>query len=163
MALWGSKFAQELRLQLEKEYSYAPGINGDAYQRGRKEKFKGQGDKIASSSLYKSISYQTTDDGFVLLMNDYWEWVNYGRQEGKYVPINPLEEWARLKGFDNPRGAAFGISTNIKKFGIAPTNFFENAQDVLGVKFDEALDEQMGRSISQFFDNLFTENIITTE
>lgn len=159
MDTWGSRFSRELKARLAATYDYAPGFNGDAYGQGRNNKFAGSSDKIATGSLYNSISWEPTEDGFVLLMNRYWEWVNYGRQPGKYVPINPLEDWARLKGFDNPRSAAFGISTNIKKFGIQPTYFYDDALDILESQFNESLEDQFGKTFQDFLDNLIFEDL----
>ena len=157
--LWGSRFERELKNRLAATYSYAPGFNGDAYSNGRNPNFGGSSEKIASGSLYNSIQWVPTSDGFVLLMNRYWEWVNYGRQPGKYVPIRPLEEWATLKGFDNPRGAAFAMSKNIQKFGIAPTYFYDDALDILESQFNESLEDQFGRSFQDFLDNIVLEDL----
>jgi hypothetical protein len=88
--------------------------------------------------------------------------VNYGRAEGKYVPITPLENWAKLKGFANPRGAAFGISKNIFKFGVKPTNFYETAIDKIQTEFDAEIGEAIERSFTEFFDNLLENTIDTT-
>jgi hypothetical protein len=71
-------------------------------------------------------------------MLDYWQNVNDGRKPGKYVPIKPLMDWIRHKGFNknkktgkfqkfNIKGMAFAVSKNIQKFGISPTNFYDDA------------------------------------
>lgn len=159
MTIWGDKFKKELQAQLLVKYNYAPGIDGNAYGNGRNPEFQGSASKIATGSLYNSITTNITDDGLELLMLDYWEWVNYGRAKGKYVPIKPLEEWATLKGFENPLSAAFGISKNIQKFGIAPTNFYDNAINNLQQQFDSQLEETIGRSFEEFFDNLLEQTI----
>lgn len=162
MTYWGDKFVAELKAQLLVKYNFAPGFMGTAYGEGRNPAFQGSASKYATGNLFNSISSNITDDGLELLMLDYWEWVNYGRAAGKYVPIKPLEEWATTKGFTDPRGAAFGISTNIKKFGIAPTNFYETAIDNLQTQFDEELTENVERSFTMFFDNLL-ENTIPSQ
>jgi hypothetical protein len=154
MDRWGGLFTRELKARLLATYDYAPAFNGDAYSQGRNDQFKGSANKVASGGLYNSISWQATDDGFVLLMNRYWEWVNYGRQPGSYAPITPLEEWATLKGFDNPRSAAFGISKNLFKFGIQPTYFYDDALDNLEAQFNASLEDQFGKSFQDFIDNL---------
>lgn len=162
MTRWGELFVLELKARLNTAYDSAPGINNDAYQRGRNDEYRGMRIKSdPNSDLYKSISYQLTPDGFELLMNDYWEYVNYGRQEGNYVPISPLVDWASTKGFPDPVGAAFGISNNIKKFGISPTFFYDNAIQALEEQFATSLDAQVGKSIGDFFDRLLQTNIET--
>lgn len=167
MAIWGARFAKVLKERLAASYPYAPGSAGsqptltigDAYSNGRKTEFAGEGNKLASSALYNSISYESDGKSFVLLMNDYWEYVNYGRERGFYVPINPLEAWAKLKGFPNPRSAAFGISKNIYKFGIAPTYFYDDALLQLEAEFDEGVEDTLGKSFNDFLNNLFQENL----
>lgn len=166
LKLWGNRFVAELRSRLNTEYFAAPGINdggtdvGDAYLKGRDPKYKG--DFIKSpmgSKLYESIEGRITPDGFELLMLDYWEYVNYGRKKGNYVPISPLENWAKTKGFPNPLGAAFAISTNIKKFGIAPTFFYEKAIATLEKQFEQEADGIMDKTLNAFFDKLLERNI----
>lgn len=159
LAYWGNRFVIRLKEELSKSYPYAPGIDGNAYGQGRNAEYSGQAPKIATGNLLNSISSVVVDEGVELWMNSYWEFVNYGRAAGNYVPITPLENWARLKGFDNPRGAAFGISKNIQKFGIAPTNFYENAITALQMEFDEDLTFQFGQSLDDFFNSVLTPNV----
>jgi hypothetical protein len=181
LQLWGDKTVNELKMRLAQSYTFAPGFNGDAYSNGRKGVYKGEsmrGDapkSPAGSALYNSIQGQVTSDGFQILMNSYWEYVNYGvypnqNYDGK--PTNPprggsspfissLQQWGQRKlGLDskNSLGMAFAVRQNIFKFGIAGTGFFESALGTIEGQFETALDEQMGRSISEFFDKLFIPN-----
>lgn len=86
----------------------------------------------ASGTLIQSI--QTTVRqriGFIELIEEhifYGTFVDRGRKAGaKGVPIEAIERWLKQKRFEwalsNPRGAAFAIQTNIKKFGIKPSGF----------------------------------------
>ncbi len=183
LQLWGNRTVNELKFRLAQSYSYAPGYNGDAYSNGRRGEYKGksmrgQAPKSApNSALYNSIQGQVTADGFEILMNAYWEFVNYGVQpnstyNGKTDPKNPrggsspfissLQQWGTKKlGLDSKDalGMAFAVRQNIFKFGIAGTGFFESALGTIESEFEMALDEQMGRSISEFFDKIFTQNI----
>lgn len=167
MTRWGELFVLELKARLNSAYDSAPGYNGDAYTTAVEGKVRNDEHRAMriksdpNSDLYKSIQYQLTPDGFELLMNDYWEYVNYGRLPGNYVPIGPLVDWASTKGFPNPVSAAFGISTNIKKFGISPTYFYDNAIQALEEQFATSLDAQVGKSIGEFFDRLLQTNIET--
>jgi hypothetical protein len=168
MNTWGQKLVERLKQSLTQNpnggggYPYAPGFNGNAYSMGRNKAFGGVGDKIASGGLYNSISFQETSDGFALLMNSYWEYVNYGRKPGKYVPIAPLQQWAQQRlGLDakEARGMAFGMSNNIEKFGIAPTDFFEGALALWEQDFTGPLNDEIGRSIDDFLQNILYENL----
>jgi len=168
LILWGNRFVAELRTRLNSEYFAAPGINdegtdvGDAYSKGRKKEFAGNFVKSpVGSKLYESIEGRITPDGFELLMLDYWEYVNYGRLKGKYVPISPLENWAKTKGFPNPLGAAFAISKNIYKFGIAPTFFYDKAIASLELQFEREADVMVDKTLNDFFDKLLERNIST--
>jgi len=184
LQIWGDKTVNELKFRLAQSYSYAPGFNGDAYSNGRKGTYKGQSMRgeapksAPNSALYNSIQGQVTADGFEILMNSYWEYVNYGvypnekyvRVKGeKQTPrggsspfISSLQQWGQRKlGLDSKDalGMAFAVRQNIFKFGIAGTGFFETALGNIESEFEVALDEQMGRSISEFFDKIFTQNI----
>lgn len=173
LEIWGQRFVNELRTRLNTSYFSAPGINsdgsdvGDAYSEsidGRVRNKRYSGNFIKSgpgSSLYESISGQVTPEGFELLMNDYWEFVNYGRKRGNFVPIGPLETWAKTKGFPNPTAAAWGANWNIKRYGIAPTFFYDNAIASLEAQFNAEADEMMDKTINDFFDKLLEKNIST--
>lgn len=98
----------------------------------------GISNKIASSSLYNSVQVQqSNNDTLEVLMNQYWKYVQSGRLPGKKgVPIEAIEKWIndrKLLGRDDKgrfikkRSFAFAIQTNIKKFGIPPSNFLDVA------------------------------------
>jgi hypothetical protein len=173
LEIWGQRFVNELRARLNQTYFAAPGINaegtdvGNAYGEtidGRTRNKQYSGNFIKSpigSSLYQSIEGRVTPDGFELLMNDYWEYVNYGRKRGNFVPISKLEQWARTKGFPNPTAAAWGANWNIKRYGIAPTFFYDNAIASLEAQFQAEADDMMDKTINDFFDKLLERNIST--
>jgi hypothetical protein len=98
----------------------------------------GLSNKIASSSLYNSVDVkQSGNDTLEVIMNDYWKYVQSGRLPGKKgVPLEAIEKWIserKLLGRDKQgkfikkRSFAFAIQTNIKKFGISPSNFLDVA------------------------------------
>jgi hypothetical protein len=95
-------------------------------------------------------------------MEDYWVWVQSGRLPGKKgVPINAIEQWIKERGltgrdkkgrFIKRRSFAFAIQTNIKKFGIRPSNFLDKAvnlletdQRILDALGEEAFEELINR------------------
>lgn len=104
---------------------------------------KGKSNKVASSNLARSVQVRTVkkNDMTVLqvLMADYAQYVQAGRRPGKgFVPIKPLIQWIKdrnLKGrnkkgrFITNESFAFGIATNIKKFGIRPSPFLDVAME----------------------------------
>lgn len=146
----GLKFVEIIQQSLSQTYPYARG-----YSRQRQE--QGAAPKIASQSLYNSVEavWNPTTQELGIMMLDYWKWVDQGRSPGTYVPIKPLVEWATLRGFPEPERAAFGISTNIKKYGIEGTQFFSMvAADKIIELFETELTELYGITINQFFESL---------
>lgn len=94
------------------------------------------GNKIASGKLQNSITAVSGRDSISISMEDYGEFVQSGRRKGaKGVPISALIDWIRerrIKPRDmTERQLAFAIQRNIKKFGIRPSNWFDNAIDKL--------------------------------
>ena len=144
---------------LLKEYPYAPGFNEDAYSNGRNSKYSGVGDKKSSGGLLNSIrcEYDETQGAFLLYMADYYKNVDEGRQPGKYVPIGPLERWANLRlglSGKEAKSAAFGISKNIYKFGIAPSYFYTNAVEAMESILTGPMLDMVGVGIEEILDNL---------
>ena len=163
LELYGELFVIEIKKALELKYDYAPGFNAS-------RSVIGQANKIAgvhygyNQSLYDSVrySYNPNTMEVEILMNEYWQWVNQGRDEGTYVPIRPLELWAQKRlGLDakEAKSAAFGISTNIKKFGVAPTDFYDIAQQKMAQVVEGQLTEELGVSFAQFMQQV-VEDII---
>lgn len=103
------------------------------------DKYKGVGNKVASSNLARSIEVQTVQKGPItelqILMAEYGQWVQSGRLPGKgFVPVGSLMRWIKERGlkgrdkkgrFMTDKSFAFAIRTNIKKFGIRPANFLD--------------------------------------
>jgi len=87
-----------------------------------------QNNKIASSQLISSINYQYQVDvntiKLLIQSEDYLEYVDKGRAPGKFVPVDKLREWIRIKGI--PEKALYPINYKIFKFGIKPLNFLES-------------------------------------
>ena len=159
MIEYGNILKLEIQKQLDQVRTYSLGYNKNAYSDGRKLQYAGNAPKapFGISPLSKNIDvvWNEGTESLSIAMLEYWKYVNFGRLPGKYVPITPLEEWARNKGLENPRSVAFGASTNIKKFGIQATNFYgialDNVADILVSNFEENADEM----IDTFFDKIF--------
>lgn len=165
--LYAQLFAEKLKGALRQNYPYAPGKDGNAYSNGRRTEYNGrnltgQANKVSggvpegyNTNLVDSVQavYDVNTREIQIFMNDYWQYVNDGRNAGKYVPIRPLMLWAMDRlGLDQSeaRGMAFAVSKNIFKFGIKPTYFFDLAIEQLSAQIDEELFEQLGASIDDF-------------
>lgn len=127
---------------------------------------RGLGDKVASGRLKDSVEVRTvpseTNPVIQVFMDDYWSFVQSGRLPGKKgVPIEEIEKWIKSRGltgrdkkgrFIKRRSFAFGIQTNIKKFGIRPSNFIDKSinlletdQRILNEIGDEAFEELLNK------------------
>jgi hypothetical protein len=153
-----ASFQDAIKASLAKPYPFAPGYNKQRSPFGVRNMTKQTG------ALYNSIKveYDSSSDEIVVEMQDYWEYVNDGRKPGKYVPIKPLMAWIRTKGFNkskttgrfqkfNIKGMAFAVSKNIKKYGIAPTNFYDDAFNIFEKKFEEEMVQALEIDINDFF------------
>ena len=130
------------------------------------DKYKGVDNKVASSTLARSVEVKTIENGpnteLQVLMAEYGQWVQSGRVPGKgYVPVGSLIRWIKERGlkgrdkkgrFMTDKSFAFAIQTNIKKFGIRPANFldisfekiFEDPR-ILELVGDEGIEELTNR------------------
>jgi len=117
--------------------------------------------KVASGALINSINFKLQEKAkeilIILESNDYLEWVDKGRNPGKYPPLRAISDWARLKGIS--QNAVFPIARKIFKFGIEPTNviadtikeietsptfqkkyedtLLKNVEEIMGYQFEE--------------------------
>lgn len=158
-------FQEALKDNLAKPYPYAPGYFGQKPATGRRNLTKKTG------NLYNSIqvSFDPDTNRMKVNMLNYWKYVNDGRQPGKYVPLKPLMNWLRVKGMNrdtrgrfkkfNIKGVAFAISKSIQKFGIQPTNFYDDSFDVFIKAFDDPNGPaaQLGMDLQQFLINIIQE------
>lgn len=109
-------------------------------------KFKGTGNKVASGKLRDSIQVvakKVNQDETVIevISEAYAQWVQAGRLPGKKgVPISAIEKWIKERGltgrdkkgrFIKRTSFAFAIQSNIKKFGIRPSNFLDVALEMI--------------------------------
>jgi len=158
MIVFAKKFQETLKASLAKPYPFAPGYNKD------RRPFGVRNMKTKTGNLYNSIKvkFDVASDTIVVSMLDYWQNVNDGRKPGKYVPIKPLMEWIRHKGFNknkktgkfekfNIKGMAFAVSKNIQKFGIAPTNFYDDAFADFIEDYEKGPLTALGVDVQEFF------------
>jgi hypothetical protein len=151
------QFQNAIKQELAKGYPYATGYNGSKKQTGIRDMRKKTG------NLYNSVkvSFDPTTDQIKVVMLNYWKYVNDGRKAGSYVPIKPLMDWIKVKGMNrdvkgrfkkfNVKGTAFAISKSIQKFGIRPTNFYDNAFDIFVQAFEDEAVQALGIDMTTFF------------
>jgi len=160
-------FQEALKRNLAKPYPYAPGYFGQKQSTG----FRNM--KQKTGNLYNSIqvSFDPTTNKMKVNMLDYWKYVNDGRQPGKYVPLKPLMKWIKTKGLNrdpkgrfkkfNIKGTAIAISKTIQRFGIQPTNFYDDGFDVFIKAFDDPNGPaaKLGMDLQQFLIKIIQEPI----
>lgn len=153
-----AKFQQALKSNLAKPYPYAPGYFGQKKPTGIRNMTQKTG------SLYNSItvSFDPQTNQMKISMLEYWKYVNDGRKPGKYVPLKPLMAWMKTKGMNrdekgrfkkfNMKSVAFAISKSIQKFGIRPTNFYDDSFDVFIKEFNkpDGPASKLGMDLRQF-------------
>jgi len=167
MAELADLFQKALKDNLAKPYPYAPGYFGQKSATGRRNM------KTKTGKLYNSInvSFDPAQNRMKVNMLNYWRYVNDGRQPGKYVPLKPLMAWMKAKGMNrdtkgrfkkfNMKSVAFAISSSIKKFGIQPTNFYDDSFDIFIKAFDDPNGPaaQLGIDLQNFLINIIQEPV----
>ena len=84
--------------------------------------------KLYDSDLSRSIEYTYKDNIFIMLANDYFQYVARGRQpKARKVPVEELIKWMKKKGIAPKKGnynaTAFAIQQTIYKNGLKPRPF----------------------------------------
>lgn len=96
---------------------------------------------LSNSLKYKVKVYPSGSLEMDFSAEDYFPFVEEGRQKGTMPPSSAIAEWIKIKPLKlrdakgkfkskseaNIQQAAFGIALNIKNMGIAPTWFFRDA------------------------------------
>jgi len=154
-----------LIVQLKKELakSYTP----RGYNRNRNTpgipKMLGQFPKNNTGSLSDSITAEIQnvdgEDMGVIVMNDYYYYVDRGRKPGKFPPVNVVNQWVedRIGTFPGLtfETTSFLVGRSIAKKGISGINFINNAidnviddmiergEDDYAERFEEFIDEKL--------------------
>jgi hypothetical protein len=90
-------------------------------------KYLEQKDKVATSNLINSLSYDfkqlVSNLSIELSSEDYLEYINRGRPSGYFPNVKKIKDWLTAKGLDYNEWA---VATNIYKYGIKPTPFLDD-------------------------------------
>ena len=113
-----------------------------------------QSKRLSGTDLIKSVDWQYKNDMFVLIANDYFEYVSTGRRpRARKVPVEDLIKWMKKKGIAPRAGqsynqVAFAIADAIYKNGIKAKNYINPVIDVTTTLASEELAEQLSEDIA---------------
>jgi len=101
-------------------------------------------DTLSNSELMKNIKVKVEDERLVILVADYYRWIESGRKVGaKGIPISVLIDWIRRKKIKSSgvsiNQLAFMIQRSIKKTGISKRPFLTQAYNEASKEFDKKL------------------------
>ena len=114
--------------------------------------------KLYDSDLSRSIEYQYRNDSFIMLANDYFQYVASGRPpKARKVPVEDLIKWMKKKGIAPSKGdynaTAYAIQQAIYKNGLKPRPFInpiiETDLDIISEDFAYELSEDIALLIAE--------------
>lgn len=115
--------------------------------------------KKATGNLAKSLTYSVEVNSETYSLNivaaEYWKYVDKGRKPGKFVPVDALKKWAKVKGI--PQSAVWPINYKIYKKGIRPTNFASTTLSRRKSKFEELVAKSYYEDMQIYFNSLAQE------
>ena len=127
-------------------------------------------DKIASWDLLNNVNYLIEKDDrqieVSLRLEDYWKYVEYGRNPGKFPPVDKIKEWIDVKPIlpDNRNGKlptpdqlAFLIGRKISEEGIDATNALQDSVKEVNNRFEKRIEDAITQDVSNMVDVIFSE------
>lgn len=122
---------------------------------------------LEGSNLQKSLNVVPTDDGIVLQIADYWEFVSRGwKRTGNYpgtmrLFVKNIDDWVRRKGirFGNLTQSqiVYVIIKNIWENGLRPRPFMVYDDDGDLTKMIPELDAYIDKWFDELFDAIMNE------
>ncbi len=126
-------------------------------------------DKIATGDLLNSVEYEVQyDDRSIwveLHLEDYYRWVENGRDPGKYPPQDAILEWIKVKPVipDGRNGVlptekqlAFLISRKIAEQGIEPGHQLRRTMRDFKQEIEDRIDEAIAQDINEAINIIFS-------
>lgn len=126
-------------------------------------------DKIATGDLLNSVEYKVEyDDRSIwveLHLEDYWKYVEEGREPGKFPPMENILEWIKVKPVipDGRTGTlptekqlAFLIGRKIAEEGIEPGEQLKRTLKDINREFEDKIDEAIAMDIDESLEVLFS-------
>lgn len=132
----------------------------DRYREELKARNKNATGKLAKTAKYVVKSGHTYI--FVALnLEDYWKYVEYGREKGKkFPPIEAIAKWIDAKPviprpdkngrLPTKKQLSFLIARKIATKGIKPTNIFANSVEAIYEQMDDTLEAAITADIGDY-------------
>lgn len=131
-------------------------------------------DKIATGRLLNSIEYVVEKNDMQievsLRIEDYWKYIEDGREAGRFPPIDKIREWIRVKPI-LPRPfngklptedqLTFLISRKIAEEGIEAGHQLSDSISDLRLEWEKQFNEAITQDIEGGLDALFSEFFVT--
>ena len=127
-------------------------------------------DKIASGELLNSVEYIIEKDDrqieVSLKLEDYWKYVEYGREPGKFPPPDKIMEWIKVKPvlprqkngkLPTPQQLSFLIGRKISEEGIDATNALQHTIREINYQFEERIEQAIIADVGNMLDTIFSE------
>lgn len=121
--------------------------------------------RLSGSDLIKSVEYVYRNDQFVLLANDYFNFVSTGRRPmARKIPAIDIIKWMKEKNI-RPRigqtynSVAFAIVNSIYKSGIKGKNFINPILDITTDIIVESIEYDLSQQIEEELYNTITMTI----
>lgn len=127
--------------------------------------------KVATGDLLNNVNYLIENDDrkieVSLRLEEYWKYVEYGREPGKFPPPDKIKEWIRVKPIlptpdrnrrlPTPDQLAYLIGRKIAHEGIEATNALQHSIEAVNAKFEELIGEAINKDINGMLDTIFSE------
>lgn len=112
---------------------------------------------LVDSHIYDELDVSDSDLGLIkVLINDYYQYIESGMEEGHWVDEKYLIPWMEDKGISTDNDTLWHIQDSIYRFGISPRPFLDEAWDMVDDYWDDFADriiEIMLEDITDFFNN----------
>ena len=157
---------KQIKVELGKSYP-ATAYNPRRNSRGRNKQYSGPYRKTYRGTLSDSVRGEVVQDDLngdlkgVIVLADYYQFVDRGRKPGKYPPLEMINDWVRGKSGTFPglsvEQTSFLVRRSIAEKGIGGINFINNAIDnVIDRLVEEGEDELLERFEEFIDDKLLT-------
>lgn len=124
--------------------------------------------ELSSTAQYSKTTSTNNGYNIVLLLKEYWQYVEYGRKEGSFPPVDSIRQWINDKNIiampyevngeyriPTNEQLAFLIGRKIFEKGIEPRPILQESVDLLLPEFQLKLATALSEDIRQDLEKIF--------